>query len=679
MAKNNELENIETFNNGVNEVSADITNQYEKEKQEDELQKCEKLKEEVCDSNSNSNDSYAKKIQRQEELEDDREFKQTQKKLTFLGKLAKQINENIKKIPSSKTVLEKSKEKIKDFGKNLKESAKDKIKSSSLLQFGLFYGALKGIQKFSEWYDEVSKEGIGNWLWEKTKDFFTSENFIYKLVWGEDGTGNKSGLWFKIKDFFTSENFIYKLFWGEDGSGNKSGLWFEVKNYFKTGEALNDIIKVFKTSIDLTDMVFEALLGKHYINSKKWVQKQLTSILDWWDEVQSTGGLWDWINLKIYEWFASSKNSLMKEIAKLIKPASVEKQEMRIAKQKEELKDINENIEKENQKKKQEYIEKRIKYQNKIIKENKERVKSGKKVLDLGKEMAKFDKKNPKPVDTPLLKFEEYQEISNSTRYLQEYSKYANVLKEYNKQYNTENNIVNSNVLKNNAVIKNNEKNIDFSKQYSQNVKNVKNISNIPNIQNISNIENNANAFIPKNTLNINENITTNVNSLNSNIKNIENIKNKNKYENISKNTNIRIKNQNNEYAKVLKNKTNITNPNITNNTDNVDNINNVNVNENTTNKIQNKSIENVELASNITNSNIKNVNIYKKDFINITDNKISNVNDIKKENYKPLENNPQDEIIKRGFKVLNDKIEAKDNYTVQTGFLGSIEKLEYA
>ena len=666
---------IATFLDSQSDVTEDIVKQ---EAIEDIPEECEVLKKAIC---SEEKSSYEKKEEQKEELEEDRKDKKIAKKISFLSKMAKSINEKLKNIPIGATNITKN---IYEGSKNIAGKVKEKVSNANpWIKAGLLYAAMKAIQKLYQWYEEASNHqyGIIGWIaekliekgsifWEKIKEFFTSENFIYKLFWGEDGTGENSGLWYQIKKFFTSENFIYKWFWGEDGSGNTSGILFEVKKYFSSGQAWNDIVKGTEWYASLWDDFYTLLFGEHYTNAKDWVQKQLTAILDWWDEVQSKGGLLEWIKQKLYYWFKSSDNAIMQEIGDAIKPASVEKEEAKIEAHKKELNTINQNIEKDNKAKSKEWSIKYRKFYDKTVKEvrqlNKEgRYEEAKNHMQVA--LKKWQEENPRPETIKPLTFEEYQEIKNSTRKLDRYSNYSQYLMTYNKQYsqnrNANVNKSNANINKSNTVVKpvtntntnnivkpitNNNRNTNINKSNANINKSntfVKPITNNTNTNNIVKpISNNTNTSINANSATTNN---SKVNKTNLNIS-----------QTVANNVNNTVKNNTTNYASVKTyNEGDIFASNNYIST-NPDGSYNININ-NKSSKIENNIFE--DYVKNIKAENIKK---------NL---KIQGVQSTINE-----KQSAENEVLVRGLEALNYKIEAFNKETVTEGFLGSVQYLDY-
>jgi len=301
---------------------------------------CKRL--EKCKS-INTESSYAKKERLQREQKEDI-FRE--KVLDSLKRVEnccenKEIVESVEEdtdtsfYGSLKDKMKKLKDNMKKMGSGFFKKLKNLKGMFSKFKIGgdwLSGKVLAGLFLFYQWWKTASKHkyGVIGWIFQKIQD---NKDVILGFI---------NTLWEKIK---SGDNFIYKLAWGEDGTGEKSGIIYEVKkfitedlwNYFASGKAWEHIKIGANFILQILDEFAQGLFGKDWTDTKIWWQEKFNALLDWWDAFSKQPGAW--IYRQIYDLFGGKILGF-----DLPKPSYVTKEEQIIQRAKQDKDEINETI-----------------------------------------------------------------------------------------------------------------------------------------------------------------------------------------------------------------------------------------------------------------------------------------------------------------------------------------------
>jgi hypothetical protein len=519
MPKIENAENTENIENKTENSNQDL------EKISDSIDKAEKLVNDTtsdtsdtldttkqdncnpCDNTDEPETAYEKKEKLQKELGEkahkEKLENEAEEKTSLLSKLVEDVSDYLKN--KKQTFVDKSTNIIKSGVETAKElPQKINEEAPSLLQ-KLFLPALLAI---TAWWSTASKHkgGVIGWLVEKVwNGISTGSKYLWEWI--------KETAWPAIKDFFTGENFIYKLFWGDDGSGEKSGILFEIKKYFSSGKALEHLQMAGEFIGMLLDKMYTFLFGEYWTNSKKWVQESMNSILGWWSDVSNKGGIGSWLYYEIWNLLKDKEIAGVKIGDYLPTPAAVEKEELRIKeeelrkkqdkeKDRYEYEAINKAVDKKNNQKIQEWRNSYISYYKSVQQEAKI---SNKNASYVNEKVQTWIKNNPRPKPIKRLTFNEFMEYKSSGK------SFSTIFQNNNE----------ANVLQNssniNANITNNTANTANTVQNSTNNPSefYESSSTNTNIINTNNISAANNVSYSNNVLTSNSN-TSNINTLNT-------------------------------------------------------------------------------------------------------------------------------------------------------------------
>ena len=467
------IEDIENFFGTTKDPEVSETDKTDKtDKTEQKNEECY----DPCEEKS----SYKKKEEKQQKLKEKQQNKNEKEHNKKTVNLLGNIKDKLKTIAgktydTGSNIISYGVEKAKKVGSKIKE------KGSSLFT-KMMIAAVMAIIAF---WDTASKHknGVIGWVAEKVWNILSATSGV---LWD----WMKETAWPAIKEFFTGKNFIYKMFWGEDETGNTSGVLFEIKKYFKSGKALEHLIKTADFINNIIDEVFTFLFGDWWTGTKDWVRNTLHSILDWWDDVEQKGGIIDWIYYNIYQYLKDVPG-----IGRLLPEPKYVKEEQKIIEK--EVDKINKFIYKDNEKKKKPLFDYLVK---KYMKEGK--TKKEAKLLAI---IQINNKDFQKALDlnlTKSLSFEDYKSIKNSNEINSNYKDYYKYLAIYNNKYKkelsqdelTQTAVMIKSILnnKNNISTSNNSSN-NFLSDYLQNTSN--NTNTVNTIKNISGIQTSTNNF----------------------------------------------------------------------------------------------------------------------------------------------------------------------------------------